>query len=101
MSKMIPLMKILLASVSFILLSTLVRGAETGLPASTPPLVARGEVYQSASGTKLRILTDRAMMGGAELEIAEITFAPNTDSGDHVHGAVETFMSSKESSSTW
>jgi quercetin dioxygenase-like cupin family protein len=25
------------------------------------------------------------------LEIAEITFAPNSDSGDHVHGATETF----------
>jgi quercetin dioxygenase-like cupin family protein len=51
----------------------------------------RGAVYQSASGTKLKILMDQAMMGGTELEIGEITFAPNTDSGDHVHGATETF----------
>ena len=31
------------------------------------------------------------MFRGTELEIGEITFAPNTDSGDHVHGATETF----------
>src|SRR5690606_20161426 len=47
--------------------------------------------YQSASGATLRMLMDREMFGGAELEIAEITFPPNADSGDHVHGAIETF----------
>lgn len=34
---------------------------------------------------------DQEMFRGAELEIGEITFAPNTDSGDHVHGSTETF----------
>ena len=84
-------MKTLLTSVSFILLAGLIGGAEADRSAPTPPSVVRGEVYQSASGTKLRILTDRAMFGGDELEIAEITFVPNSDSGEHVHGATETF----------
>lgn len=37
------------------------------------------------------MLMDREMFGGAELEIAEIIFPQNADSGDHVHGATETF----------
>ena len=37
------------------------------------------------------MLMDREMFGGAELEIAEVTFPQNADSGDHVHGATETF----------
>ena len=84
-------MKTLLTSISFIILVGLICGAETERPAPALPSVVRGEVYQSASGTQLRILTDRAMIGGAELDLAEITFAPNTDSGDHMHGATETF----------
>lgn len=66
-------------------------GAETHGTGTTPAPVTRGEVYQSASGTTLRILMDRAMLGGSELEMGEIVFAPNMDSGEHVHGATETF----------
>jgi quercetin dioxygenase-like cupin family protein len=32
-----------------------------------------------------------AEFGGSELEIGEITFVPNSDSGEHLHGATETF----------
>lgn len=39
----------------------------------------------------MRILMDRTAFDGDELEIAEITFAMNSDSGEHVHGATETF----------
>jgi quercetin dioxygenase-like cupin family protein len=84
-------MKSLLTSLSFTLLAGLACGAEPARPASPPPPVARGDVFESASGTKLRILMDQAAFGGTELEIAEITFAPNSDSGEHVHGATETF----------
>ena len=64
-------------------------GADTVRPEPAP--VVRGAVYQNTGGTKLRILMDQDMFRGTELEIGEITFAPNTDSGDHVHGATETF----------
>jgi quercetin dioxygenase-like cupin family protein len=37
------------------------------------------------------MLMNSDMFRGTELEIGEITFVPNTDSGDHVHGATETF----------
>ena len=84
-------MKTLLSSVSFILIAGLGCAAESDRPASATSSIARGEVYQNASGTKLRILTDRTAFGGDELEIGEITFVPNSDSGDHVHGATETF----------
>jgi hypothetical protein len=100
-------MKILLTSSALILLGALAIGADGARPASTatpapatspasapantaapvPPPVARGSVYQNATGTRLRILMNEELFRGAELEIGEITFAPNTDSGDHVHGA--------------
>ena len=84
-------MKTHLASVAFLLLVPFLIGADADRPASAPAPVSRGEVYQSPGGSKLRILMDREMFGGTELEIGEITFVPNTDSGDHVHGATETF----------
>ncbi len=86
-------MKSLLIPTTFLLLGTFAFGADADHHAtpSAPAPVVRGAVYQSASGTKLRILMDQEMMRGTELEIGEITFAPNTDSGDHVHGATETF----------
>src|SRR5687768_15274092 len=84
-------MKTLLTLASFTLLPAFAFSADASQPVPASASVARGEVYQSASGTKLRILTDHAMIGGAEVEMGEITFAPNTDSGDHVHGVTETF----------
>jgi N-acyl-D-amino-acid deacylase len=57
-------------------------------PAAQAPT---GASYISPTGTRLRILMGTDMFGGAEYEIGELTFAPNTDSGDHVHGATETF----------
>jgi quercetin dioxygenase-like cupin family protein len=66
-------------------------GADATPPPSAPPPVVRGAVYRSASGTTLRMLMDQEMFRGTELEIGEIIFAPNADSGEHVHGATETF----------
>ena len=76
---------------AFLLLGAFAIGADTKSPPAPPKPVAPGEVYQSAGGSKLRILMDQEMFKGTELEIGEITFPPNTDSGDHVHGATETF----------
>jgi quercetin dioxygenase-like cupin family protein len=56
-----------------------------------PPPATLGKTYLSPGGTVLRPLTSPTMYGGAEVDMGELTFAPNTDSGDHVHGAVETF----------
>jgi quercetin dioxygenase-like cupin family protein len=86
-------MKTSLTTVAFILFGTLLMGADADAhrPAPATPAVVRGAVYQSPGGTKLRILMDQEMLRGPELEIGEITFAPNTDSGEHVHGATETF----------
>jgi quercetin dioxygenase-like cupin family protein len=47
--------------------------------------------WVSPSGTRLRMLVDKATLGGEEVELGEITFAPNGDSGDHVHGSTEIF----------
>lgn len=83
-------MKTFLASGMFLLLGALVVGADADR-SSPPPPASRGAVYQSAGGTKLRMLMDQELFRGTELEIGELTFAPNTDSGEHVHGATETF----------
>lgn len=84
-------MKTRLTTAAFVLFGTLLIGAEADRPAPTATPVVRGAVYQSPGGTKLRILLDQEMLRGPELEIGEITFAPNADSGEHVHGATETF----------
>ena len=86
-------MKTLLSSAAFFLLGAFAvyAGADRSAPAPAPAPVVRGAIYQSAGGTKLKILMEQEMFRGTELEIGEITFAPNADSGEHVHGATETF----------
>lgn len=65
--------------------STDAQGALSGVEGQVGP------IYQSASGTKLRVLMDAAAIGGTEVEVGELTFVPNSDSGDHQHGVTETF----------
>lgn len=60
-----------------------------GFAARQTPPVSR--VYQSPGGTTLRILLDKDRLGGSEVEVGEITFPPNSDSGDHQHGVAEAF----------
>ena len=49
-------------------------------------------LYKSpTSGTTIRMLLDESNLGGTEIEIGEITFAPGTNSGDHPHGSTEIF----------
>ena len=50
----------------------------------------QGTTYRSPSGTTLRLVLDSANVG-KEISVGEITFPPNSDSGDHQHGAIEIF----------
>ena len=50
----------------------------------------QGTTYRSPSGTTLRLMLDESNVG-PEVTLGEITFAPNQDSGDHQHGAIEMF----------
>jgi quercetin dioxygenase-like cupin family protein len=52
---------------------------------------ASGKTFVSPGGTQLKVLVDGVSLGGNEVEIGELTFAPNSDSGDHQHGVTETF----------
>ena len=50
-----------------------------------------GATFVSPTGARLRILLGTNTFGGEEMEVGELTFMPNADSGEHTHGAVETF----------
>ena len=47
--------------------------------------------FKSQTGVELRLLLGPADLKSSEVELAEITFPPGADSGDHVHGATEVF----------
>ena len=47
--------------------------------------------FVSPGGTQLTVLVDAASLGGTEVEVAELTFPANADSGDHRHAVTETF----------
>ena len=49
-----------------------------------------GQVFQSPGGTQLEILLDGRGRDG-NVDVAEITFSPGTNSGDHPHGSTEIF----------
>ena len=46
----------------------------------------QGTLYRSPSGTTLRLMLDESNVG-PEVTLGEIIFPPNSDSGDHKHGA--------------
>jgi quercetin dioxygenase-like cupin family protein len=50
----------------------------------------RPATYKSPSGATLRLLLDDSNVG-SEATVAELTFPPNADSGEHVHGSIEMF----------
>jgi quercetin dioxygenase-like cupin family protein len=50
----------------------------------------QGVTYRSPGGTTLRLMLDETNLG-AEVSLGEITFPPNSDSGEHAHGAIEIF----------
>ncbi len=51
----------------------------------------RGPSFLSASGTRIRPLLGAEALGGTALELAEITFPANADSGEHPHQSTEIF----------
>jgi quercetin dioxygenase-like cupin family protein len=50
----------------------------------------QGTTYRSPTGTTLRLMLDESNVG-PEVTLGEIVFPPNSDSGDHKHGATEMF----------
>ena len=48
----------------------------------------QGTTYRSPNGTTLHLMLDDSNVG-PEVSVGEITFPPNVDSGDHVHGSIE------------
>jgi quercetin dioxygenase-like cupin family protein len=48
----------------------------------------QGATYRSPNGTTLHLILDDSNLG-PEVSVGEITFLPNADSGDHVHGSIE------------
>ena len=50
-----------------------------------------GRAFVSAGGTEMRVLADETDVRGNEVEIVELTFPANSDSGDHRHAVTETF----------
>ena len=51
---------------------------------------ADGPTYRAPGGTTLKLFLDETNVG-PEVTLGEITFPPNSDSGDHKHGAIEIF----------
>ena len=60
--------------------------AQTGGAPTTKP-----RSFVSASGVRLRVLADASDVRGDEVEIVELLFPANSDSGDHRHAVTETF----------
>lgn len=48
----------------------------------------KGVTYTAPGGATLRLLLNEANVG-PEVSFGELTFPPNSDSGDHKHGAIE------------
>lgn len=58
--------------------------------AQAPQGEKQGTVYRAPGGTTLRLILDERNVGSA-VSVGEMTFPPNSDSGDHQHGAIELF----------
>ena len=50
----------------------------------------QGVTYRSPGGTTLRLMLDESNVGPG-VSVGEMIFPPNSDSGDHQHGALEMF----------
>jgi len=74
------------------------------LAAALAPLAAENDEPSYAAATRgtrwletrpgglaIKVLVERANLGGDEVELGEITFPPNSRIGDHPHGSVEMF----------
>ena len=59
-------------------------------PASAQTEKLQGHTYRAPGGTKLRLMLDESNVG-SDVTLGEMVFPPNSDSGDHQHGAIEMF----------
>jgi len=50
----------------------------------------QGVTYRSPGGATLKLMLDDSNVG-SEVTVGELTFPPNSDSGEHAHGAIEMF----------
>jgi quercetin dioxygenase-like cupin family protein len=55
------------------------------------PTPSSTRTFVSPAGVTMRVITDANDVRGDEVEIVELTFPPNSDSGDHRHAVTETF----------
>jgi quercetin dioxygenase-like cupin family protein len=62
-------------------------GVAVSLSAQDRP---QGVTYKSPGGTTLRLMIDQSNLG-AEVSLGEMIFPPNSNSGEHAHGAIEIF----------
>ena len=60
------------------------------LPTAGAQDARNSPVYRSPGGSTLKLMLDDRNVGG-EVTVGEMTFPPNSDSGDHKHGAIEMF----------
>jgi len=68
--------------------------ARAGAPSSTARqavAASKPRTFVSPSGVRLRVLADESDVRGSEVEIVELVFPANSDSGDHRHAVTETF----------
>jgi quercetin dioxygenase-like cupin family protein len=56
-----------------------------------PATQSSTRTFVSPSGVTMKVITDATDVRGGEVEIVELTFPPNSDSGDHRHAVTETF----------
>jgi len=78
--------------INLMMLLAIVFGAGAAVGAYSQTMSHVGNVFKSkTSGTTIRMLLDETNLGGTEIEIGEITFAPGTNSGSHPHGSTEIF----------
>lgn len=52
---------------------------------------SKPRTFVSPSGVRMRVLADASDVRGSEVEIVELVFPANSDSGDHRHAVTETF----------
>lgn len=76
---------------SLIVLAAVLSGTMFADTAAQQKTALPSTVYQSGGGVTLRVLLNQAALGGSEVELGELTFPPNTDSGEHQHGVAEVF----------
>jgi dihydroorotase/N-acyl-D-amino-acid deacylase len=65
------------------------RTAQSSTPAQSAAVKPRN--FVSPGGTRMQILVDESNVRGTEVEVVELTFPANSDSGDHRHAVTETF----------